>query len=106
MAIPFRRVSEVELRERFNRLRYHERAQAGEIFMLVEREEPSSADWLPEGTLSQVIHYYTTDLKTKLAIVHQYLRPDGTLGASGMPDPKLVYEDGAIYALDRKSRPK
>jgi hypothetical protein len=34
-------------------------------------------------------------------MVHQYLRPDGTLGASGLPDPKLVVHEGVVYKLAR-----
>jgi len=100
--MPFRRVSEAELRERFNRLGYREMLERGEIIALIERDELAKASWLPRCTRSQVLHYYSRDLKTTLAVVHQYLRPDGSLGASGMPDPKQVYEDGTIYALERK----
>jgi hypothetical protein len=32
--------------------------------------------------------------------VHQYLRPDGTLGLSGRPDPKLVLYEGVVYYCD------
>jgi hypothetical protein len=30
-------------------------------------------------------------------MVHQYLQPDGTLGASGQPDPKRLLHDGILY---------
>jgi len=33
----------------------------------------------------------------RIALVHQYLRPDGTIGGSGRPDPKELLEDGIIY---------
>lgn len=34
----------------------------------------------------------------KLAIVHQYLLPDGTIGGSGRPDPKrMILDDETIY---------
>ncbi len=33
----------------------------------------------------------------KVALVHRYLRPDGTVGASGMPDPKELLDDDVIY---------
>ena len=36
------------------------------------------------------------------AQAYQYLRPDGTLGASGKPDPKRIRKDGKIWALDTK----
>ncbi len=50
----------------------------------------------PEGTRSQIIRY--TDASGMLiVVVHQYLRPDGTLGASGLPDPKRLREGNIIY---------
>jgi hypothetical protein len=35
-----------------------------------------------------------------LAVVHRYLRTDGTLGASGRPDPKRLREGGILYVAD------
>ena len=32
-----------------------------------------------------------------LALVHLYLRPDGSLGGSGRPDPKVVVHQGIEY---------
>ncbi len=29
--------------------------------------------------------------------VHQYLRPDGSIGGSGLPDPKFLVEGGIEY---------
>ena len=42
----------------------------------------------PPGTLSQKVRYVNAD-GTKVASVHRYLRPDGTIGAKArVPDPK------------------
>ena len=30
-------------------------------------------------------------------MVHLYFRPDGSIGGSGKPDPKWLFEDGVIY---------
>lgn len=56
------------------------------------------------GTRSQRVSYWATlDGKLqRVARVHQYLKPDGTLGASGKPDPKSVFHEGTLYALHRK----
>ncbi len=52
----------------------------------------------PPGTRSQIIRY--TDSSGKLIVVlHRYLRPDGSLGASGLPDPKRLREGNVIYAI-------
>lgn len=75
--------------------------ESGELVAFVERDTLAQAAWLPAGTRSQILHYYTLDLKSKVAIVHRYLRPDGKLGASGMPDPKQVLDEGVIYAMER-----
>lgn len=32
----------------------------------------------------------------QIALVHQYLRRDGTLGASGLPDPKWLLHEGEV----------
>ncbi len=55
----------------------------------------------PPGTRSQLIRYL--DQKGSWVVeVHQYLRPDGTLGASGRPDPKRLRLGGIIYAVAPK----
>ncbi len=33
---------------------------------------------------------YSLPDSTPVALVHQYVRPDGTLGGSGLPDPKVL----------------
>ena len=33
----------------------------------------------------------------QIAVVHQYLRPDGCLGASGQRDPKKIFFKGVLY---------
>jgi hypothetical protein len=35
---------------------------------------------------------------------HQYKKPDGTLGASQMPDPLRVFIGGVIYKLEAKEK--
>jgi hypothetical protein len=35
-----------------------------------------------------------------VAEVHRYLRPDGTIGASGVPDPKRISFGGTLYVAD------
>jgi hypothetical protein len=50
-----------------------------------------------------MIAYYNQQGK-KVAIAHQYVKPDGTIGGSGRPDPKWLLEEGVIY-LARKDPP-
>jgi hypothetical protein len=44
------------------------------------------------------VYYYTQD-GNPIAVVHQYLRPDGTIGASGRPDPKRLFLEDRILAV-------
>ena len=42
--------------------------------------------------------WYLRPDQTRLVLVHQYLLSDGTIGASGRPDPKrLVLDDEVIF---------
>ena len=50
----------------------------------------------PFCTRSQMISYMDAQ-GTEVARVHQYLRPDGTIGGSGKPDPKRISHEGDIY---------
>ncbi len=54
----------------------------------------------PPGTRSQRVEYWepAEGRLCKVATIHRYLRPDGTLGASGKPDPKRVFYEGEIFA--------
>lgn len=55
----------------------------------------------PPGTRSQMVFYVDHQGKV-VALVHQYLRPDGSIGASGKPDPKkLIVEDRIIATKDK-----
>jgi hypothetical protein len=49
----------------------------------------------PPGTKSEMIPYYNGI--EKVAICHQYTLPDGTIGASGKPDPKMIRHKGRQY---------
>jgi hypothetical protein len=55
----------------------------------------------PEGTISGLIEVVGGG-NERVAVCHRLQRPDGTYGASGLPDPKMVYHDGIIYIEKRK----
>lgn len=69
-----------------------------------DRAAPSAANQ-PPGTRSQMISYRDASDK-EIARVHQYLKPDGTLGASGRPDPKrlLINDDTLLRLVKAKDR--
>lgn len=67
---------------------------------------PSPKAGQPPGTRSQLVSYWESvgGSLTKVAVVHRYLRPDGTLGGSGLPDPKAVLHQGVLYAQHPRRR--
>lgn len=97
---PVRVVSAAELRRMFNEHDFWARAQRGGLTQkLVDQSHVSSPrSGLPICTWSQIIAYLD-DKGSKVALVHQYLRPDGTLGASGRPDPKRLLLEGLLYIV-------
>lgn len=97
----FVRVPASQLRRMFNDGQYYERLLAGELLALVGDDRHPSAPVAnePKCTRSQIVHYYDVRQRVKVAVVHQYLRPDGVLGASGRPDPKRIKEGNTIYSL-------
>jgi len=46
--------------------------------------------------MSQVVKFYS-GADELILVVHQFIRPDGTLGASGLPDPKMILFEGVEY---------
>jgi hypothetical protein len=97
---PLQRTTLGDLREIFN-TQVLPRIQRGELLEVVDSSgTPSLKAGQPPGTLSQRVSYWETsggELR-KVAVIHRYLRPDGSLGASGLPDPKRVLHEGVIYA--------
>jgi hypothetical protein len=93
-------VSAAELRKIFNDGRYLDLVAYGALSEKPIREgTPSASANQPPGTKSQVIAYLSPDGK-QVAVVHRYLRPDGTLGGSGKPDPKKLFHENTLYILD------
>jgi hypothetical protein len=96
-------VTEDELRELFARKRILERLAAGEITQEIIRDghpSPPRANE-PVCTKSQIIEYSNADGQ-KIAKAHRYVRPDGEIGASGMPDPKEILHEGVRHLLPVK----
>lgn len=97
---PFIRIDVWEMRCRFNKGRYWQRMLAGEFRAQCKRDRhpaPAAAGQ-PFCTRSQEVIYFDNK-GVEIARVHQYLRPDQTLGGRGKPDPKMLYDDGVLYRL-------
>jgi len=82
----------------FNDGGYFKMVEAGRLMeTVVETRHPSAPlAPVPYCTESQGVEYRRKD-GTEVAYVHQYLKPNGKLGASGMPDPKRLLHDGKHY---------
>ena len=98
--LPVQPVDRDTLRGIFNSGRFYERVLDGELSQLVISSRPASPlSNQPRGTMSEEVEYYSAS--DAVARVHQFVLPDGSLGASGRPDPKAVLSDGILYVLGR-----
>ena len=69
-----------------------------DVMEIVTRSAPASPrSGQPRGTVSEEVSYYTGT--EQLARAHRFLTPDGEVGGSGLPDPKVVVLDGTMYVL-------
>lgn len=95
-------VSAFQLRKIFHDAAVEERLANGELTTKlvynVHVEPPLPFE--PPCTHSRRIAYYDT-YRVKVAEVHFYQRPDGSIAASGMLDPKEVLHDGVRYFYDQ-----
>src|SRR3990172_8867319 len=103
---PLVRIPIEKMRQLFNDGRYWERAANGEFNTVVlETRHPSLlAANEPFCTQSQMVSYRDQN-NNEIARLHQYLRPDCNIGASGKPDPKRLFQDGILYRLEKAPKP-
>jgi hypothetical protein len=93
-------VSRQRIRALFNEGKYWTRARNGEFTLehIYNKPAPARAGQ-PRGTRSQIVAYINSN-GDQIALVHQYLKPDGTLGGSGKPDPKELLQGEILYKID------
>jgi len=84
----------------FNAGQYWERVPRRELIPYVIRIRHPSPPLAgePVCTHSQIVSYRNA-ADQEVARVHQYLRRDGTIGLSGLPDPKWLLVDGILYMV-------
>ena len=90
------------IRDRFNRGQYWQRAEAGEfrirkLSSFIPRKRIAGE---PSKTRTQILEYLDRASGTRIALVHQYRRRDGSIGGSGRPDPKELLDGGILYIAD------
>jgi hypothetical protein len=95
---PSVQISQQELNRLYNAGPFKELIEAGSLIARVNRNGHPSPEksGQPACTRSQIVRLYDTS-GMRIAVLHQYLRPDGTIGASGQPEPKAVLLDGTLY---------
>ena len=104
---PPEEVAASTLRRLFLEARVEERLRNGELTIVVRKntERPARPQiGEPPGTVSHAL-VYLDPTGTAVAIAHEYLRPDGTTGASGLRDPKWLRHAGRRYMLARDPTP-
>jgi hypothetical protein len=87
------------MRTRFNDGSFWENVKEGKWTAVLMESRISTA--LPQETvqITSVMLSYRDENNNEMARVHQYQRPDGSLAASGKPDPKRLFQDGILYRL-------
>jgi len=94
------------LREKYNTSKYVKMIDEGlmQFEMLNDNHlnapEPFKG---PYCTRSQTLRYKNND-GTIAVELHRYLRPDGTFGASGRPEPKRLSVEDELWAIPAKRR--
>jgi len=88
------------IRQAFNSCQLWKRIKSGEFYQTVfsERHPDPPLKGEPPCTWSQILVYWTQD-RQPIAMVHQYLHPDGTIGGSGKPDPKRILVNDKLLAV-------
>lgn len=91
---PKEEVSALIIQRFFNEGQFYQRAINGELTAVLRPGGSRHPTKLPENipycSYSQML-IYLNDRGESVALVHQYLLPDGSIGASGLPDPKLLF---------------
>lgn len=97
--LPIKRIPVEEMRKRFNEGGYWEKVQKQE--WTTHTLESRISDALTEETvqITSAMLSYHDENGNEVARVHQYMRPDGSIAASGRPDPKRLVQDGVLYRL-------
>ncbi|MCX2728169.1 hypothetical protein OO015_11775 [Thermomicrobium sp. 4228-Ro] len=91
-----RRVEPRELRRLFRESGLQERYERGELTELVKRSRHvADPTHLFSCSHAEVVRLFDGD--RKVAVIHRYRRSDGSLAASGLPDPKFLRIDDVVY---------
>jgi hypothetical protein len=105
MTLPVKRVSDWALKRRFNCGGYLRKYVSKSFtFKITWQGLPNPLHNEPLGTISQAVTLYDNN-GDEVVRLHQYLRRDGTIGASGFPDPKRIYTKKRAYRIYKEATP-
>lgn len=90
--------SAAEVRSLFNHLVLPGVARGEVVEVVLRSSPPSPTSGQPRGALSQTVAYFRSG--ERVAQAHRFLLRDGSLGGSGLPDPKFVVHDGTILLAE------
>ena len=97
-----KRVTSVEMCKRFNEGGYWDKVKSGELTAHLLASNVSVMLTHETVEITSMMLSYRDQAGNEIARVHQFVRPDGSLAASGLPDPKRLLENGILYRLERK----
>ena len=98
-------VTAQELFRIFDQSKILQRVKAGELTERVLRSGPAAPEYgQPPGTESRYVGYIDR-AGEKLAEAHYFRCPDGSIGASGRIDPKIVLHQGTLYFVASRDQP-
>jgi hypothetical protein len=97
--LPIKRITPEEMRKRFNEGGYWEKVLKGKWTAHTLETRISDALINEIVEITSVMLSYHDENGDEVARVHQYERPDGSIAASGRPDPKRLVQDGILYRL-------
>ncbi len=87
----------------FNRLGFVNRVETGTLRAVVTQHRLRTPEWSDEPLYRQIVRYFDGD--ELVAVVNQWQRLDGSLAASGLPDPKRIIVDGKTYWTGERGEP-
>jgi len=86
------------IRRRFSELGIMAELGRGELDLVIIRDALALPErGQPPGTRSQMVRYFRG--VQQVAIMHQYVLPDGSIGAGGTPDPKWLLDGDTILKI-------
>ena len=86
-----------QLRERFNKGQYMARAERGEFRPCLKAFTEAKSIGNLAGMRGYTVGYHDAINGTRVFLVHFFMDGNGNLGASGLADPKWLYEGGHAF---------